>query len=171
MMKLAVRYSAIKVNAVREIETIEAQPKNPPHALTGDEVTMLRRSLATDERAVEADLPDLTAFMLGTGVRIGESLAAPWSQVDLEAGTAEITHTIVRVEGQGPLRKGALWRVPTERPAVAAGTRRTGGAPSSACCSQLASSHPHRPRNSAGLRAAAGAWPASSRPVPSGGPG
>jgi integrase len=76
MMKLAVRYGAITVNPVREIETIEAQPKNPPRALTSDEVTLLRRSLAADERAVEADLPDLVAFMLGTGVRIGES----WSR-------------------------------------------------------------------------------------------
>jgi len=43
--------------------------------------------------------------MLGTGVRIGESLAILWSQVDLEAGTIEITHTIVRVKGEGLLRK------------------------------------------------------------------
>ncbi|MET9268085.1 helix-turn-helix domain-containing protein [Kribbella sp. NPDC003557] len=110
MMKLAVRYGAITVNPVREIETIEAQPKNPPRALTSDEVTLLRRSLAADGRAVEADLPDLTTFMLCTGVRIGEALAVHWHQVDLEAGTAEITHTIVRVKGQGLLRKGTKSR-------------------------------------------------------------
>ncbi|MFI5728719.1 helix-turn-helix domain-containing protein [Kribbella sp. NPDC051587] len=43
--------------------------------------------------------------MLGTGVRIGESLAVLWSQVDLEAGAVEITHTIARVRGQGLIRK------------------------------------------------------------------
>ncbi|MGW1339461.1 helix-turn-helix domain-containing protein [Kribbella sp. NPDC002412] len=43
--------------------------------------------------------------MLGTGVRIGEALAVLWSQVDLEAGTVEITSTIVRVKGEGLLRK------------------------------------------------------------------
>jgi integrase len=54
---------------------------------------------------VQADLPDLVTFMLGTGVRIGESLAVLWSQVDLEAGSVEITHTIARIPGEGLLRK------------------------------------------------------------------
>ncbi|MEV6894793.1 helix-turn-helix domain-containing protein [Kribbella sp. NPDC051137] len=104
-MKLAVRYGAITVNPVREADTIEAPTKNPPRALTGDEVRLLRTSLANDERAVEADLPDLTAFMLGTGVRIGEALAVLWHQVDLEAGTVQITHTIARIKTEGLIRK------------------------------------------------------------------
>ncbi|TCO15751.1 phage integrase family protein [Kribbella steppae] len=105
MMKLAVRYGAISVNPVREIEAIEAEAKNPPRSLTSEEVTLLKTHLATDERAVQADLPDLVTFMLGTGVRIGEALAVLWPQVDLEAGTVEITSTIVRVKGQGLLRR------------------------------------------------------------------
>ncbi|MEV5967225.1 helix-turn-helix domain-containing protein [Kribbella sp. NPDC051952] len=104
-MSLAVRYGATAINPVREVDSIEAQPQNPPRALTGEEVTLLRKHLADDQTAVTADLPDLTAFMLGTGVRIGESLAVLWSQADLEAGTIEITHTIVRVKGDGLLRK------------------------------------------------------------------
>ncbi|TDO30622.1 phage integrase family protein [Kribbella sp. VKM Ac-2527] len=104
-LKLAVRYGAISVNPVREVDAIETQPKNPSRSLTGEEVTLLRKHLTTDERAVQADLPDLVTFMLGTGVRIGEALAVLWSQVDLEAGTVEITSTIVRVTGQGLLRK------------------------------------------------------------------
>ena len=32
--------------------------------------------------------------MLGTGVRIGESLAVLWHQVAFEAGTVEVTRTI-----------------------------------------------------------------------------
>ncbi|MFF0270027.1 hypothetical protein [Kribbella sp. NPDC004536] len=59
MMKLAVRYGAITVNPVREIDTIEAQPKNPPRALTNDEVILLHRSLAADQRAVEHAFNDL----------------------------------------------------------------------------------------------------------------
>jgi integrase len=105
MMKLAVRYGAISVNPVREIEAIEAQTTNPPRSLTVEEVTLLRKHLATDERAVQADLPDLVAFMLGTGVRIGEALAVLWSQANLEAATVEVTSTIVRVKGEGLLRK------------------------------------------------------------------
>jgi integrase len=104
-MKLATRYGAISVNPVREVDAIEAKPKNPPRALTTEEVTLLRKSLAADDRAVQADLPDLVTFMLGTGVRIGEALATVWSQVNLEAGTVEITHTIARIPGEGLLRK------------------------------------------------------------------
>ncbi|NUR99167.1 MAG: helix-turn-helix domain-containing protein [Kribbellaceae bacterium] len=104
-MSLAVRYGAISVNPVREVAAIEAKPKNPPRALTAEEVTLLRKSLAADERAVQADLPDLVTFMLGTGVRIGEALAVLWEQVDLDAGKVEITHTIARIPGEGLLRK------------------------------------------------------------------
>ena len=43
--------------------------------------------------------------MLGTGVRIGESLAVLWHQIDLDAGTVKITHTIARIPGEGLLRK------------------------------------------------------------------
>jgi hypothetical protein len=43
-MKLAVRYGAISVNPVREVDTIEAPPKDPPRALTGEEVTLLRKA-------------------------------------------------------------------------------------------------------------------------------
>jgi integrase len=105
MMKLAVQYGAITHNPVREIDSIEAPAANPPRALTTEEVTLLRKHLTTNDYAVRADLPDLATFMLGTGVRIGESLADLWNQVDLEAGTVEITHTIARLRGQGLIRK------------------------------------------------------------------
>ncbi|TCC32032.1 helix-turn-helix domain-containing protein [Kribbella speibonae] len=105
MMQLAVRYGALTVNPVREVEAVESRPKNPPRALTNEEIAGLRQLLTTDEAAVHADLPDLVLFMLGTGVRIGESLAVLWSQVNLESGAVEITHTMARVPGQGLIRK------------------------------------------------------------------
>src|SRR3954453_14053430 len=105
MMQLAVRYGALTVNPVREVEAIEARPKDPPRALTNEEIAGLRQLLTTDKAAVRADLPDLVLFVLGTGVRIGESLAVLWSQVNLESGAVEITHTMVRVPGQGLIRK------------------------------------------------------------------
>lgn len=104
-MSLAVRYGATSVNPVREVDAIEAKPKNQPRALTNAEVTLLRKSLAADGRAVQADLPDLVTFMLGTGVRIGEALAVLWHQIDLDAGAVQITHTIARIPGEGLLRK------------------------------------------------------------------
>ncbi|NIK61460.1 helix-turn-helix domain-containing protein [Kribbella shirazensis] len=104
-MNLAVRYGAITTNPAREVDAIEARPKSSPRALTAEEVTLLNRSLTADEHAVEADLPDLVTFMLATGVRIGEALAVLWNQVDLDAGTVEITHTIARPPGEGLIRK------------------------------------------------------------------
>jgi integrase len=104
-MKLAVRYGAITVNPVREVDAIEAKPKRPPRALTTEEVTLLQKCLTADEHAVEADLPDLVTFILGTGVRIGEALAVLWNQIDLETGTVEITHTIARPPGEELIRK------------------------------------------------------------------
>ena len=36
--------------------------------------------------------------MLATGVRVGEALAVMWDQINLDAATVEITHTIIRVK-------------------------------------------------------------------------
>jgi integrase len=104
-MSLAVRYGAIPANPVREVERIESKPKKQPRALTLEERSRWLAQLAGDPKARRKDLPDLTAFLLATGCRIGEALAVVWSQVDLEAGVVEITHTIVRIKGEGLLRK------------------------------------------------------------------
>jgi integrase len=78
----------------------------PPHGIRGgDLLGDQRRDLAGDEDAVRKDLPDLTAFMLATGARIGETLAVLWSEVDLERETVEITSTVIRVKGVGLVRK------------------------------------------------------------------
>jgi integrase len=105
VMGLAVRQGAIVANPVREVERIEARPRREPRALTVNERLELLTKLQTDEKAVRRDLPDLVFFMLATGCRIGESLAVVWSQVDFEAGTIEITSTLIRVKGEGLLRK------------------------------------------------------------------
>ena len=44
------------------------------------------------------------------GVRIGEALAVLWSEVDLDVGTVRITSTLIRVRGEGLLRKRARSR-------------------------------------------------------------
>jgi integrase len=82
VMSLAVRYGAVPTNPVREVERIEARPKREPRSLTIQERIELLRRLQANEKARRRDLPDFLFFMLATGVRIGEALAAQWSQVD-----------------------------------------------------------------------------------------
>ena len=110
VMGLAVRYGAVSTNPVREVDRIEARPKKEPRALSTAERRALLEQLQDDARARRHDLPDLVFFMLATGVRIGEALATLWSDVDLEAGTVQISSTLVRVKGQGLLRKGTKSR-------------------------------------------------------------
>ncbi|WP_217643428.1 site-specific integrase [Actinopolyspora lacussalsi] len=43
--------------------------------------------------------------MLATGVRIGEALAVCWPEVDCEAGLISVNFTVVRVKGEGLVRK------------------------------------------------------------------
>ena len=105
VMSLSVRYGAIAHNPVREVERIESRPKREPRALTMDERVALLRQLQADEKSRGRDLPDLVFFMLATGVRIGEALATVWSEVDFDAGTVQITSTLIRVKGEGLLRK------------------------------------------------------------------
>jgi integrase len=93
-------------NAVRDIEAIASRPKRRPRALDDQERRAWFVMLASDPRAVEADLPDLTTFLLATGARIGEALGLIWSDVDLAAGEVEITHQVTRVKGQGIVRIG-----------------------------------------------------------------
>ena len=50
------------------------------------------------------DLPDLTRWLLATGLRIGEALAVSWSDVDLDAGTVEVDWKLIRIKGEGLLR-------------------------------------------------------------------
>jgi integrase len=57
--------------------------------------------LTYDDRAISRDLPDFVAFMLGTGLRIGEASAVTWKSVDLNAGTVNVIGTVVRLSGQG----------------------------------------------------------------------
>ncbi|AIJ26023.1 site-specific integrase [Amycolatopsis methanolica] len=74
-------------------------------ALTVAERREWLAQLEQDPKAVAKDLPDLTRFMLATGVRIGEALALYWEDVDLDAGTVAIRYNVVRIKGAGLKRK------------------------------------------------------------------
>ena len=105
VMSSAVRHGAVTVNPVREVQPIDARPARAPRALSPLERTQLLAQFSADPRAQRRDLPDLVFFMLATGVRIGEALGVMWSEVDLDAGTVEISSTMIRVKGEGLLRK------------------------------------------------------------------
>ncbi|GAA1600380.1 hypothetical protein GCM10009789_63250 [Kribbella sancticallisti] len=103
--QLAVLHGAMETNPVREIGRIEGgDKKRNPRALEAEERRMWFEMLSTDPKAIEADLFDLTVFMLGTGVRIGEALGVIWEEVNFFTGEVAITHQIVRPKGEGLLR-------------------------------------------------------------------
>jgi integrase len=101
MCGLACRHDALKANPCREVARIPSRTRRAPRALTADEVRSVRSWLSEDGTARERDLPDLVAFMVATGLRIGEACAVSWPDVDLDAGTVKVTGTVLRVKGQG----------------------------------------------------------------------
>jgi integrase len=105
MCGLAVRHEALDTNPCREVRRISTKPKRAPRSLTPDEVRAIRSWLADNKKATDRDLPDLVAFMVGTGLRIGETCAVRWTDVDLSAGTVSVTGTVLRLRGKGLIRK------------------------------------------------------------------
>ena len=105
VMGLAVRHGAVIANPTRELERLSSQPKRRPRSLSDSERARWLAALAADEVAIRQDLFDLSAFLLATGLRIGEALAVVWREVDLESGELVITSTLLRVTGKGLIRK------------------------------------------------------------------
>src|SRR5690242_12097148 len=104
-MGRAVREGAIRFNPTREVRRLKSTPRRRPRALTEEERAAWFLAIARDQKAESRDLPDLCAFMLATGLRIGEVLAVVWSEVNLLHGTVEVTSTLLRVTGRGLIRK------------------------------------------------------------------
>ena len=50
---------------------------------------------------MEHDVPDLLAFLVASGCRIGEAIGLTWDSVDLPARTVTIDQTVVRLKGRG----------------------------------------------------------------------
>jgi len=115
---------AVTVNPVRDAPArLNTAAKKAPRALTRSETARLVELFRGSEHAVALDLPDLVDWMLATGCRIGEALAARHSVngdgrplLDLDAGTWEVNATVVRVRGEGLIvqprpKTAAGWRV------------------------------------------------------------
>jgi integrase len=103
-MAIAVRDGALGSNPVREIEIVSKSRRKPARALSKEEREQWFDLLSQDERAVRADLIDISKFMLATGERIGEALGVLWENVSLDTGEVDCTHQIQRVAGQGLVR-------------------------------------------------------------------
>jgi integrase len=101
MCGLACRHDALKSNPCRDVARVAVTTRRVPRALTVAEVRAIRAGLAQDARARTNDLPDLAAFLVATGMRIGEACAVSWPDVDLDAGTVAITGTVLRLKGRG----------------------------------------------------------------------
>jgi integrase len=104
ILGLTVRHGLLTTNPVRDATARRtARTARGPRALTVDEARLLQERLAADAAAARQDLPDLVAFLLGTGLRIGEACAVRPSTVDLAAATLTVTGTVVRERGRGLL--------------------------------------------------------------------
>jgi integrase len=121
MFATAVRHGALSTNPVRDTSPI-AIAKRHARALTVDEVERMTTLLRASSRSVELDLPDFVDWMLGTGMRIGETCAVRRGTnqdgqqlLDLVSATFEVNATMVRERGRG--------LVIQERPKTAAGWR------------------------------------------------
>ncbi|RFU21913.1 site-specific integrase [Geodermatophilus marinus] len=104
ILGLAVRHDLLTTNPVRRTPAHRtARTPRGPRALTVTEAGLLHDRLATDPAAARQDLPDLVAFLLGTGLRIGEACALHSSAVDLDAARLTVTGTVIREPGRGLL--------------------------------------------------------------------
>ncbi len=102
MLGQAARHGAIPTNPVRDIGRLPGLRRSvKARSLTLAECQRWIAQLEADPAAVRRDLPDLTRWLLATGVRIGEAIAVDWSSIDMDNATVEIDYKILRVKGQG----------------------------------------------------------------------
>lgn len=100
----AARMGAITTNPTRDMSRIPSAAKRAPRSMTAAERNAWLDAMEQSERARIWDLPDLSRFMLATGVRVGEALAVSWDDVDFDAGTVAIRWHLTRITGGGLVR-------------------------------------------------------------------
>ena len=98
---LLARHDAIATNPVRDVARVSTLPKHPPMALTLMQLRDVISWFRADAVAQSRDLPDLVAFLAGTGLRIGEACALTWNDVDLDEATVFVHGTVLRIKGVG----------------------------------------------------------------------
>jgi integrase len=105
VLALAVKHEAIPHNPVRDVGHVSVPARDSgrdrQRAFTREEREALLAFADADPTARRRELPDLLAFMAGTGARIGEACGVRWSDLDLDLGTAKLGSLPVRVPGVG----------------------------------------------------------------------
>lgn len=104
MLGLAVRSGAAKINPVREVASISRDNEGAT-LIPIEAMPALLRAVAADPELQRLDLVDLVELWAGTGLRISESLALAWTDIDLEAGSLAVRANVVRVKGAGLVRQ------------------------------------------------------------------
>ena len=85
MLGLAARRGAVPSNPVRDIGRLPGLRRSvKARSLTLAECRRWIAQLEANPVAVRRDLPDLTRWLLATGVRIGEAIAVDWSSIDMD---------------------------------------------------------------------------------------
>ncbi|WP_225728865.1 MULTISPECIES: tyrosine-type recombinase/integrase [unclassified Nocardia] len=102
MWTIASRYGASAGNIVKLLAPIEVEDK-PVVAWSTDHVLRVRTALHEDEHAIRTGIADIVDLLLGTGCRIGETMALKWKHLDLDAAKPSvlIEGTVVRLRGGG----------------------------------------------------------------------
>ena len=107
VLDLAMKHDAIPHNPVRSAGPIKVRTTKPKgtrdaeRSFTPAERDAVIAYADGDPIAARRDLPDLIAFLAGTGARIGEACALRWSAVDLAEGTVTLGPVVVRETGTG----------------------------------------------------------------------
>ena len=97
VLQLAVDDNYIRINpadnALRELKLSHQYDSEKRKALTVDEQKLLMSFLEKSE--TYRHWKPIITIMLGTGMRVGEVTGLRWKDIDLEAGTIDVNHTLV----------------------------------------------------------------------------
>jgi integrase len=110
VMMMCVRYGAAPFNPVRDAVTVRKPKRDEVRTITLEDIALLRKAvrewenrpaLPRGKRNVTL-LPQIVDTMLGTGLRIGETLALRIEDLDLDADvpTLTVTGTVVRANSR-----------------------------------------------------------------------
>ncbi|WP_168211508.1 site-specific integrase [Actinosynnema sp. ALI-1.44] len=115
MCAFGVPRTAMSANPMRDVGSIEVKTKRAKRGMSPAEIIDFHGKLVDHPKAARWDLPDLTTMHAATGVRISESLAVDWENVNWETNQVEFAWRIIRVKGKGLKRVENLKRATGDR--------------------------------------------------------